>query len=203
MIPTLETTHTFLELFDDPDRLFTRPGAEYFRHPMQRGAWTFMWENLYRPAPAAHRAKLRDAFVNFQRPLTKAIHDKGGKLLAGSDTLMPGLFAGVALHDELQELVDVGLSPYEALRTATTNPSEYLGESDKTGTIEVGKRSDLLLVDENPLEDIAAVSRIAGVVVRGRWIGPEEIHERMQAIAASGTSGDPAAQRQEPAPSHQ
>lgn len=203
MIPTLVTTHTFLELFDDPDRLFTQPGAEYFRHPMQRGAWTFMWENLYRPIPAAQRAEMRDAFVNFQQPLTKAIHDKGGKLLAGSDTLMPGLFAGVSLHGELQELVDVGLSPYEALRTATTNPAEYLGESDQTGTIEVGKRSDLLLVEENPLEDIAAISRIAGVLVRGRWIDSVEIHERMQAITASGASGEPAAHRpQEPVPSH-
>jgi imidazolonepropionase-like amidohydrolase len=182
MIPTLVTTHTFLDLFDNFDALFTRPGAEYFRHPMQRRAWTFMVDNLYRPIPAAHRAKLREAYIKFQRPLTKAIHDKGGKLLAGSDALMPGLIAGYSLHGELRELVDVGLTPFAALKTATTNPFEYLGESDK-GTIAVGKQTDLLLVDENPLEDVAAASKIAGVLMRGRWIGADEIRKRMQAIA--------------------
>jgi imidazolonepropionase-like amidohydrolase len=185
MIPTLVTTHNFLDLFDDPDGVFKRPGAEYFRHPMQRGAWTFMVDNLYKPIPPEHRAKLREAYVKFQRPLTKAIHDKGGKLLAGSDALMPGLIAGFSLHGELQEFVDVGLTPFQALRTATTSPFEYLGESDK-GTIELGKQSDLLLLDDNPLVNVSAASKIAGVLMRGRWIGAAEIDKRMQAIAASG-----------------
>jgi imidazolonepropionase-like amidohydrolase len=200
MIPTLETTHTFLEIFEQPDRLFMRPGAEYFVHPMQRGAWSFMWENLYAPAPAAHRQKLKDAFVSFQQPLTRAFHDKGGKLLAGSDTLMPGLLPGVSLHDELKELVDVGLTPYEALRTATINPAQYLGESETTGTIEVGKRSDLLLVEENPLADVSAASKVAGVLVRGRWLGQDEIQRRMQQIAEAqgpARTGGPAGEGQD------
>lgn len=188
MIPTLVTTHNFLDLFDDPDGVFTRPGAEYHRHPMQRGAWSFMVDKLYRPIPPAHRAELREAYLRFQRPLTKAIHDKGGKLLAGSDALMPGLVAGFSLHGELQELVDVGLTPFEALRTATTNPFDYLGESDKAGTIEVGKQSDLLLLDDNPLASVSAASKIAGVLMRGRWITAAEIHKRMQAIATSGSA---------------
>lgn len=186
MIPTLVTTHSFLDLFDDPDGVFKRPGTQYFRHPMQRGAWSFMVDKLYRPIPPAHRAQLREAYVKFQRPLTKAIHDKGGKLLAGSDALMPGLVAGFSLHGELQELVDVGLTPFQALKAATTNPFDYLGESDKAGTIEIGKQSDLLLLDENPLENVSSASKIAGVLIRGRWIAAEEIHKRMQAIAASG-----------------
>ncbi len=117
--------------------------------------------------------------------------------MAGSDTLMIGLFPGFALHRELRELVDVGLTPYEALRTSTTSPFEYLGESDRAGTIEVGKQSDLLLVEEDPLRDIAAASKIAGVLIRGRWIGKKEIHQRMQRIAASfKMSGGASAQTQ-------
>jgi len=188
MIPTLVTTHNFLDLFDDPDGVFKRPGAEYFRHPMQRGAWTFMVDNLYRPIPPDHRAKLREAYVKFQRPLTKAIHDKGGRLLAGSDALMPGLVAGFSLHGELHEFVDVGLTPFQALKTATTSPFEYLGESDKAGTIEIGKQSDLLLLDDNPLVTVSAASKIEGVLMRGRWITAAEIDKRMQAIAALGSA---------------
>lgn len=185
IVPTLVTTRSILQVFSDPGGLIGRPEAAYFRHPMQMGVWSFIAENLYRPIPAETRTKLGDAFERFQRPLTKAIHDKGGRLLAGTDTLLPGLVPGYALHRELGELVDVGLSPFEALRTSTTTPFEYLGESDSRGTIAVGKQSDLLLLEKNPLEDITAVSTIAGVLIRGRWIEREEIRTTMRKIASS------------------
>ncbi len=188
MTPTLVTTRSILGFFDDPDGVFTRPEAKYFAHPMQLGVWSFMTANLYAPIPAELRHRLREAFWKFQRPLTRAFHDKGGKLLAGSDTMMIGLYPGFALHGELRELVDVGLSPYEALRTSTTEPFAYLGESDEAGTIAAGKRSDLLLVDDNPLEDVTAASRISGVLIRGRWIARREIDERMQGLAGNRSS---------------
>ena len=105
--------------------------------------------------------------------------------MAGSDTIIPGLVPGFALHRELEELVRVGLTPYEALRTATTRPFEYLGESGRAGTIEVGKHSDMVLLDENPLKDISGASKVAGVLIRGRWIGTDEIKQRMKEIETS------------------
>ena len=182
MTPTLVTSHSLLELFDSRERLLARPETKYFRHPMQTTVWSFMIEKLYLPTPPEARAKLREDFVRLQRPLTKAFHDKGGKLMAGSDTIIPGLVPGFALHRELKELVEVGLTPYEALRTSTTAPFEYLGEIDKAGTIEIGKLSDLVLLDENPLKDISASSRVAGVLIRGRWIQKAEIGKRMREI---------------------
>jgi imidazolonepropionase-like amidohydrolase len=184
MTPTLVTTHSLLELFDNTDRLLARPEVRYFQHPMQSGVWSFMIEKLYRPTPVEAREKIRVEFERFQRPLTRAFHQKGGKLMAGSDTIIPGLVPGFALHRELEELVGVGLTPYEALRTATTRPFEYLGEIDQAGTIEVGKHSDMVLVDENPLKDISGASKVAGVLIRGRWIGPDEIKKRMKEIEA-------------------
>lgn len=130
------------------------------------------------------RAKLRDDFDKFQKPFTKIFHDKGGQLMTGTDALLPRLVPGFALHQELHELVAVGLTSYEALRASTTVPYEYLGESEVAGTIEVGKRSDLLLVEGNPLEDVSAASKISGVLMRGRWIDRKEIDRRMQGIAA-------------------
>ncbi len=185
MTPTLVPTRSFLKYFADPDCLLSPPEAVYFRHPMHVGVWSFLADNLYRPIPADMRKGIGEAFEKFQRPLTKAFHDKGGKMMTGSDALMIGLFPGFALHGELRELVEVGLTPFEALRASTTTPFEYLGESDRAGTIEIGKQSDLLLVNENPLADVSAAAKIAGVFIRGRWIGAEEIHKKMEQIAAS------------------
>ena len=185
MTPTLVTTRSILELFDDPNGLRGRPEAAYARHPMQAGIWTFITDKLYRPIPAGARRKLTDDFEKFQRPLTKVFHDKGGRLMTGTDSLFPGLVPGFAVHRELEELVAVGLTPYQALRTSTTEPFEYLGEIDKAGTIEVGKYTDLVLVNEDPLKEISGASRIAGVLVRGQWIGIDEITKRMKEIETS------------------
>lgn len=185
MEPTLVTTHSFIELFDNSDKIPDRPELRYFRHPMQLGVWAFMTEKLYGPIPVQGRNSIRDAFYKFQRPLTKAFYEKGGKLMAGSDTILPGLVPGYALHRELKEMVDAGLTPFAALQTATTRPFEFLGEINTAGTIDVGKRSDLVLVDENPLKDISGASKVSGVLMRGRWIGADEIKKRMKEIEQS------------------
>lgn len=183
MTPTLVTTRSILELFDDRDALLGRPEAAYFRHPMELGVWQFLAQNVYGPIPAQVRTKIRIGFEQFQKPLTRTFFAKGGKLMTGTDSLFPGLVPGFALHRELRELVEAGLTPYEALRTSTTAPFEYLGEKDR-GTISVGQQSDLLLLDANPLEDVAAAAKIAGVLIQGRWVGAEEIHRTMQKLAA-------------------
>ena len=185
LTPTLVTTHSLLQLFDDSQKLLARPETKYYQHPMQTAVWSFMVEKLYLPIPPEARMKLRQDFERFQRPLTKAFHDKGGRLMTGTDAIIPGIVSGFAVHRELKELVEVGLTPFEALRTSTTAPFEYLGEINKAGTIEVGKVSDLVLLDENPLEDISAASKVAGVLMRGRWIGKDEIKKRMKEIEAS------------------
>jgi imidazolonepropionase-like amidohydrolase len=193
MTPTLATTRAIIEVLDDPDDLTRWPESAYFRHPMQAGIWSFIAQNLYRPIPESHRARIRSDFEQFQRPLTKVFHDKGGQVMTGTDSLFPGLVPGFALHHELRELVAVGLTPYQALRSSTTIPHEYLREADSAGTVAVGKQTDLLLVDGNPLQDVAAASKIAGVLVRGRWLDKAEIEQRMQALAASFEAGAVAA----------
>jgi imidazolonepropionase-like amidohydrolase len=182
MTPTLVTTRAILEELDHRDGLFARPESVYSSHPMQAGIWSFIATKLYANIPAPARTRLHRDFEHFQRPLTKAFHDHGGQLMTGTDALMPRLVAGFALHRELHELVDVGLTPYQALRTSTTIPFEYLREQADAGTIEVGKRTDLLLVDGDPLADVAAASRIEGVLMRGRWIDKAQIDGRMRQI---------------------
>ena len=182
MTPTLVTTRRIIDDFTDPESLFAAPEAAYVPHPMTRDTWSFI-SKMNQSIPPDARVKLRNDFEKFQRPFTKVFHDKGGQLMTGTDSLLPRLVPGFTVHQELHELVDVGLTPYEALRTSTTIPYEYLGESRRAGTIAVGKSTDLLLVDANPLADTSATSKIAGVMMRGRWIPRAEIDRRMRKIA--------------------
>lgn len=74
------------------------------------------------------------------------------------------------IHDELELFVDAGLTPFETLRAATVNAARYLESSDDFGTIEVGKRANLVLLEASPLEDIQNTRAIVGVVMNGVWI---------------------------------
>jgi imidazolonepropionase-like amidohydrolase len=99
----------------------------------------------------------------------KRLHDGGVGILAGTDSDMPFTFPGFDLHDELAMFVEGGLTPLEALQTATLNPAKYLNKLDSFGTVEKGKLADLVLLEANPLDDINNTRRISAVVVDGRY----------------------------------
>ena len=86
---------------------------------------------------------------------------------------------GFSIHREIATYVAAGLTPYEALVTGTRAVAEHLGTADRTGTIAAGKRADLVLLDGNPLQDISNTSRIAGVMIGGRWLPKAEIDTRL------------------------
>jgi imidazolonepropionase-like amidohydrolase len=103
----------------------------------------------------------------------------GVPILAGCDLLI----AGFCLHDELAAFVgDAGMTPLTALRTATLNPARYLGLESSHGTVSQGKVADLVLLDDNPLTDIANVRRIRAVVVRGRLLDRPELDKVLAAV---------------------
>jgi ankyrin repeat protein len=111
--------------------------------------------------------EVRDAHRKFfekNLAIVGAMNDAGVGLLAGTDTYMPGL----DLQDELELLVQAGLSPMEALQAATYNAAKCLGLLDSMGTVERGKVADLVLLDSNPLQDISNTRKIAAVVVGGK-----------------------------------
>ena len=80
-------------------------------------------------------------------------------------------------------MVDAGLSPYEVLVTGTRKPAVYLGKPDEFGTVQEGRRADLILLEANPFEDIANVRQRAGVMVRGVWMAEDAIQVRLEKIA--------------------
>jgi len=111
---------------------------------------------------------------NLSKASLAAIHDlhsRGSRFLAGSDGLVPGF----GLQDELQLMTDAGFSPLQAIQTATINAAKFLGREKTQGTIEVGKRADLVLLEADPLTDINNLRRIAAVLVRGRLLSRADI----------------------------
>jgi hypothetical protein len=146
----------------------------------------------WRPASQAARTEeRRRRYVEVRNKLVKAIHDSGGTIIAGSDT--PEWFHtyGWGLHRELQAYVDAGLRPYDALRAATVNPATFLRSSADWGTIEPGKRADLVLLAANPLDDITNTMRIDAVVFGGRVLERRELDAMIargrNAVASSAT----------------
>jgi imidazolonepropionase-like amidohydrolase len=122
----------------------------------------------YDPAIAARAIEVR-------RKLILALHEAGAGLLLGSDAPQVFNVPGFAIHRELEYVVAAGLTPYEALRTGTVNPAEFFGQQRVFGTVEAGKEADLVLLDANPLADIGNAGRIHGVMLRGRWLGREDL----------------------------
>ena len=125
----------------------------------------------------------RATYVGVRNKLVKAIHQAGGKIMAGSDAPEWYLLYGYTLHREIKNLVEAGLTPYAALEAATRNPAEFLNALGEIGTVEVGKRADLVLLEGNPLTDISNTERSAGVMVGGRWMPKAELDQLLGEIA--------------------
>ena len=122
------------------------------------------------------QARTEDDFVlarmvyQKQVELVGMMHRAGVAVLAGTDVLNPYCFPGFSLHDELELLVQAGLTPLEALQAATRNPARFLGKETAWGTVEQGKMADVVLLDANPLEDIRHTRAIRAVVLNGRLL---------------------------------
>ena len=118
-----------------------------------------------------------------RRRILRALYDGGTKIALGTDSPQTVSVPGFANHHEMAVYVDVGMSPYDALETATRNPAEYFEATDEFGTVAVGLRADLVLLTANPLDDIANAARRVGVMANGRWFPEDEIQQRLDEIA--------------------
>ena len=110
----------------------------------------------------------------------KTLHEHGAPLLLGSDAFV--VVPGFSTVQELEYFVRAGLTPYEALRTGTINAASALHAEAELGTVDVGKRADLLLLKANPFADISNIKQRAGVMLRGRWFSDSELRERLAEV---------------------
>jgi len=123
-------------------------------------------------------------YVAQRRKLILELHRAGVPIALGSDAFNLFAVPGFGVFRELEAYVAAGLSPYDALRTSTVGVAKLLALPGATGTIALGGPADLVLLDGNPLADIAQVRRQAGVMLRGRWMSRDSIDDRLREIAA-------------------
>ena len=146
-------------------------------------AWIDQKNGASAKAPAADRQK----FLLLRRKIMKALFDGGVPFALGSDAPQWWNVPGFSAHRELKSLVAAGFTPFQALQTGTVNPARYFGTSASTGTVARGMRADLLLLDANPITDVGNTTKIAGVMLNGRWMSRQEIDKRLKELETTTT----------------
>ncbi|MDF2774595.1 MAG: amidohydrolase, partial [Geminicoccaceae bacterium] len=136
---------------------------------VQAGVWNCPTLTIYSTlARQQHSAADANRIIANRRRFVLELARAGAGLLVGTDAGIDVVAAGTSIHDELEEFVAAGLSPFQALEGATTNAAKFLGRED-IGRAAVGAQADLLLLRRNPLADIRVTREIDGVVLRGAW----------------------------------
>jgi imidazolonepropionase-like amidohydrolase len=176
IVPTMALWETLwgtadLEVLSGYDELKYMPAATV-------AAWK---ANVQQRAGQANPAAAARVIETRMR-LLKIMQEEGVAILFGTDA--PQLFSvpGFSVHREVKRMIDAGLTPYEILVSATRNVGKYFDNEDRFGTLAVGQRADMLVLEANPLDDISNLKSRAGVVLRGRWLPESEIRERLDTI---------------------
>jgi imidazolonepropionase-like amidohydrolase len=149
-------------------RVYSSPADRFVNDPRMRYMPSFyrdFWrDGLRNWAPVTPEEIRQQAdFLRRRMDQVAEMHAHGVEVLVGTDAGNPYVFSGFSVHDELELLVEAGLSPRAALRAGTRN-----------GTVTPGEAANLVVLDGNPLHDIRNTQRIHSVLTRGRIIGPEE-----------------------------
>jgi imidazolonepropionase-like amidohydrolase len=132
--------------------------------------------------------ELSARYLALRRQALKALADAGAPLLMGTDSPQLFMVPGFALHRELGIIAAAGVTPYQIYESGAKNVARYVAEQLKQdgrfGTVAVGNRADLVLLEANPLQSVANLTRRSGVMVRGRWVSSEEIEKGLADLAA-------------------
>jgi imidazolonepropionase-like amidohydrolase len=177
-VPTLSLLEHWIGS-DAPEAMAAWPEMRYVPR-----AQLVEWTTQKRGFGADASAEDREKFLAVRRRLVKQMHEQGVTLLLGSDGPQVWNVPGASVHRELRYLVRAGLSPWAALETGTRAVARFFGTADR-GTVEQGKRADLLLVEANPLADVTNTSRISGVMLGGRWLPRDVLDAQLDRIAAA------------------
>ena len=155
-------------------------------HPLLQDKW--LTSNNYNKHSSPEFLNYLNSIITFHKEMIVAFKKAGVPIVAGTDAGVSGVITGFALHDELELLVDAGLTNEETLISATRLPAEWLGIDKEVGTVEIGKYADLVLLDANPLEDIKNTRTINGVFVNGTWVDKGKIDKMLSDLAEWNTA---------------
>jgi len=129
--------------------------------------------------------RFAEVHANNRNQLLKELQDAGVRILMGTDAPQVYSVPGFSIHRELASMQRAGLTPYEIILSGTYNVGAYFSDKDDFGTISVGSRADMILLAENPLNDIAAIKESEGVMIRGQWLSRSFIDQKLAEIEAA------------------
>ncbi|GAB4030017.1 amidohydrolase family protein [Spirosoma gilvum] len=178
--PTLTTIVRIADQARSLDGLKNLPTLP-FVHPLLQSKW--LTANNYNRNTSPERVAYFNKLIKFHGLLVRAFKEAGVPMVVGTDAGVSGVVWGFSLHDELELLVKAGLTSEEVLASATRLPATWLGLESEVGTIEAGKLADLVLLDANPLENIANTRKIAGVFVNGRWLAKNKLRAMLSELS--------------------
>jgi hypothetical protein len=178
VVPTQSLAERWFHPDFVPESFRNDPDAVYIKKEMVE-QWISSHENLMKN-PAYNAEKVRD-FIALRRRLIYECQQNGVGLLLGCDAPQVYNVPGFSTHNELEYLVGAGLTPYEALMTGTVNVARYL-KKDNEGVVRKGVVSDLVLVNGNPLQDIAQTKNISGVMIGNQWLSREYLEMELKLL---------------------
>lgn len=180
-VPTIALWETFMGT-EDIEQLAARPEVRYVP-----SAWRNNWVQQLTQMRQGNQLSLdqRQKTLALRRRILKALQTAGCPIAFGTDS--PQLYSvpGFSTHREMRSMAAAGLTPQQILVAGTRNAARYFGAEQEFGSVAAGQRADLILLNGNPLADLANVGRRAGVMVNGRWLPEAEIQARLERIAAA------------------
>jgi imidazolonepropionase-like amidohydrolase len=187
-VPTILVWENLYSQAETPEQMGTRAEMRYW--PRQAVA---NYVNQKRNQNAQQQQQgitpeLAARYLALRRQALKAVVDAGAPLLMGTDSPQLFMVPGFALHRELGIIAAAGVTPFQIYESGAKNVARYvagqLKQDGAFGTVAVGNRADLVLLDANPLEGVGNLTKRAGVMVRGRWVSAAEIDRGLAELAA-------------------
>lgn len=161
-----------------------RESALAYVHPAVAAGWDPAKDPRFSSLATEGFDQLR-ATCRISKRIVAALVAEDARVLLGTDALNPFTIPGFSIHEELRLFVEAGLTPYQAIRAGTYAAADFLGVLNEFGTVTEGRRADLILLDANPLDDVAHIAHPAAVMARGTWLPAEKLTTMLAAAAAA------------------
>ena len=181
VVPTM----ALWETFNSDQSADSMAKREELKHAPRE--WVDQW--IERKSSRNVNAEAGRRVIAVRKKLLKALSDAGVPIVFGTDAPQVFSVPGFSIHREMPIMLSAGMTPYQVLVSGTRNVGEYFSSSE-FGTVEVGKRADLILLERNPLENITNMARRAGVMLRGKWIPESEIQAKLAEFARASATHD-------------